>query len=57
MRVVRQWNRLPGVVVDALQGEAGSGPGQPDLAGDVLVRCGGIGLDHRKWSFPTLRSL
>ena len=27
------------------QGEAGSGPGQPDLAVDVPVHCRGVGLD------------
>ena len=45
MRVVRQWNRLPRDVVDApipgdFQGEAGSGPGQPDLAEVPLFTAG-----------------
>ena len=35
VRVARHWNRLPRDVDDSsleTQGEAGSGPGQPDLA-------------------------
>ena len=44
MRVVRYWNRLPGDVVDTVlgdfQGEAGPGPGQPDLAEVSLFTAG-----------------
>lgn len=47
VRMVRHWNRLPSVVVDApdFQGEGGSGPGQLDLAVHVPVHCRGVGLD------------
>ena len=36
------------------QGEAGSGPGQPDL---VPVRCRGVGLDGLEESLATVRIL
>lgn len=42
-RVLRYWNRLPRGAVDALflgspiQGQAGWGPGHPDVVGDIPV--------------------
>jgi len=48
VRVVRHWDGFPSDVVDVpgdVQGEAGSGTGQPDLPMDVPVHCRGFGLD------------
>jgi len=39
------------------QGEAGSGPGQPDLSVHVPVHCRRVGLDGLQRSLPTLRIL
>ena len=37
VRVVRHWHRLPREAVDpgGVQGQAGRGPGQPDLVGGI----------------------
>ena len=32
-------------VLGGFQGEAGSGPGEPDLAVNVGIHCRGVGLD------------
>ena len=50
VRVVRHWNRLPkrggGCSVPGdLQGEAGLGPGRPDLSVYVPIRYRGVELD------------
>ena len=39
------------------QGEAGSSPGQHDLAVVSLFIAGGLDLDGLQWSLPILRSL
>ena len=40
-------------VFGEIQGHAGPGSGQPDLAADVSFHCRGIGLDGFEGSFST----
>lgn len=45
------------IAIPDYQGQAGSGPVQPDLAMYVFVHCRKVGLDDLKRSLPALRVL